>query len=97
MLWRAWQEGRAKGGSAGVDGVQREDVERQGVADFLPGIAEDLRAGTDTPQPVRRGYIPKPDGRHRPLGIPTGRDRVVQQASTIVIEPLFEANFQDPS
>ena len=97
MLWRAWREVRAKGGSAGIDEVQRDDVERQGVTAFLQALAQDRRAGSDRPQPVRRVYIPKPDGRQRPLGIPTVRDRVVQQACKIVIEPLFEANFQDTS
>lgn len=97
MLWRAWREVRANGGSAGIDEVQIDDVERQGVTTFLQALEQDLRAGSYRPQPVRRVYIPKPDGRQRPLGIPTVRDRVVQQACKIVIEPLFEANFQDTS
>jgi len=97
MRWRAWPEGRAHGGSAGVDGLSLEAVERQGVAEFLPTIAQDWRTGSDNPQPVRRGYIPKPDGRQRPRGLPTGRDRVVQQACKVVIEPLVEATFQDHS
>ena len=97
VLWRAWDEVKANGGSAGVDGVSLEEVERQGVALFLEAIAGDLKAGRYKPQPVLRVYIPKPDGRQRPLGIPTVRDRVVQQACRIVIEPIFEANFQDHS
>jgi RNA-directed DNA polymerase len=97
VLWRAWQEVRENGGSAGVDGVTIEEVERQGVGEFLDGIRQDLMAGRYRPQPVLRGYVPKPDGGQRPLGIPTVRDRVVQQACKIVIEPLFEANFQDSS
>jgi group II intron reverse transcriptase/maturase len=88
---------RANGGSAGVDGVSLEDVESQGILTFLTEIAEDLKAGRYRPKPVLRVYIPKPDGRKRPLGIPTVRDRVVQQACRIVIEPIFEANFQDNS
>jgi RNA-directed DNA polymerase len=92
MLWRAWREVRANGGSAGIDEVQRDDVERPGVTTFLQALAQDLRAGSDRPQPVRRVYSPKPDGRQRPLGMPTVRDRVVQQACKIVIEPLVEAN-----
>jgi RNA-directed DNA polymerase len=70
VLWRAWEEVKANGGSAGVDGVSLEEVERQGAALFLEAIAEDLKAGRYKPQPVLRVYIPKPDGRQRPLGIP---------------------------
>jgi hypothetical protein len=88
---------KANGGSAGVDGVSLEEVERQGVAPFLEVLAADLKAGKYHPQPVLRVYIPKPDGRQRPLGIPTVRDRIVQQACRIVIEPVFEANFQNQS
>jgi RNA-directed DNA polymerase len=97
MLWRAWREVRAHGGRAGVDGVRREDVEPQGVAAFLQALAQDLRAGSYRPQPVLRVYSPKPDGRQRPLGIPTVRDRVGQQAGKIVIEPIVEANCQHTS
>lgn len=67
------------------------------MAEFLQGIAQDLRAGSDRPQPVLRVSLPKPDGRQRPLGIPPVRDRVVQQACKLVIEPRFEANCQDHS
>ena len=97
ILWRAWEEVRRNGGSAGVDGVTIEEVEREGVERFLDQIAQDLKAGKYRPQPVRRVYIPKSDGRQRPLGIPAVRDRVVQQACKIVIEPVFEANFRDNS
>lgn len=97
MLWRAWQEVRAHGGAAGVDGMTSEEVERHGVHQFLEQSREDLMARTYRPQPVLRGYLPKPDGGQRPLGIPTVRDRVVQQACKLVIEPIFEANFHDTS
>jgi RNA-directed DNA polymerase len=97
ILRQAWEEVRRNGGSAGEDGVSIEDVEREGVGQFLDQITQDLKAGTYRPKPVLRVYIPKPDGRQRPLGIPTVRDRVVQQACKLVIEPIFEANFQDSS
>lgn len=97
VLWRAWEEVKANGGSAGVDGVSLEEVERQGAALYLEAIAGDLKAGRYKPQPVLCVYMPKPDGRQRPLGIPTVRDRIVQQACWIVVEPVFEASFQNQS
>jgi group II intron reverse transcriptase/maturase len=97
ILRQAWEEVRRNGGSAGQDGVTIEDVEREEVIQFLGQIEQDLKAGTYRPSPVLRVYIPKADGRQRPLGIPTVRDRVVQQACKIVIEPIFEANFRDNS
>lgn len=97
ILKQAWEEVRRNGGSAGQDGVTIEDVEREGVEQFLGQIEQDLKTGTYRPKPVLRVYIPKADGRQRPLGIPTVRDRVVQQACKMVIEPIFEANFQDNS
>lgn len=96
-LWRAWEEVRKNGGSAGVDGETIEDVIRQGEEAFLEQISQELRTGRYRPQAVLRIYIPKSDGRQRALGIPTVRDRVVQQACKIVIEPIFEANFRDCS
>ena len=96
ILWRAWNEVRRNGGSAGIDGVTIEDVEREGVEGFLGQIEQDLKARKYRPQPVRRVYIPKSSdpAKLRPLGIPAIRDRVVQQACKIVIEPIFEANFR---
>jgi len=93
ILSQAWEEVRRNGGSAGEDGVSIEDVEREGVEQFLCQIAQDLKAGRYRPQSVLRVYIPKADGKQRPLGIPTVRDRVVQQACKLVVEPIFEANF----
>jgi len=97
ILRQAWEEVRRNGGSAGIDGVTIEDVEREGVEQFLNQIEQDLKAGRYRPKPVLRVYIPKADGRQRPLGIPTVCDRVVQQACKMVIEPIFEANFCDNS
>jgi len=97
ILWRAWKEVKAKKGSAGVDDQTIQDIEWQGVKDFLNKLAAELREGVYRPKPVKRIFIPKSDGRQRPLGIPCVRDRIVQQATKIVIEPLFEANFQNCS
>jgi group II intron reverse transcriptase/maturase len=85
---------KKNGGDGGIDGVRIEDVEALDIAVYLAGIAEDLRTGTYRPRPVKRVYIPKADGRKRPLGIPTVRDRIVQQACKLVTEPLFEALFE---
>jgi retron-type reverse transcriptase len=80
ILSQVWEEVRRNGGSAGEDGVTIEDVEREGEEQFLSQIARDLKAGSYRPSPVVWVYIPKADGKQRPLGIPTVRDRVVQQA-----------------
>jgi len=93
VLWEAWSRVRANGGAAGVDKETFDDIEREGVEAFLTGIAETLKANRYRPLPVRRRYIPKGDGKQRPLGIPTIRDRVVQMATKIIIEPIFEADF----
>jgi group II intron reverse transcriptase/maturase len=97
VLWRAWTEVRANGGEPGIDGISIADIEKSGVSGLLEGITADLKGKRYRPKPVRRVYIPKPDGKQRPLGIPTVRDRVIQQACRIVIEPVFEALFEDCS
>ena len=93
VLWMAWDRVRANRGAAGVDKMTLEAVEGYGVARILEELAADLRAGVYRPAPVRRVEIPKPDGRLRPLGIPTVRDRVAQQAAKLILEPIFEADF----
>ena len=85
VLWRAWKEVRANKGSAGMDGITFEMIEEYGVEEYLLDIQEDLQNKQYRPKPVKRVYIPKPDGKQRPLGIPTIRDRIVQQACKIVI------------
>ena len=97
ILWRAWKEVRENKGSAGIDDITFEMIEEYGIEEYLLDIQEDLRNKKYRPKPVKRVYIPKADGKQRPLGIPTIRDRIVQQACKIVIEPVFEANFLDSS
>ena len=97
ILWEAWRRVRANKGSAGVDGETLSDIEKQGESYFLQECHRILKEGHYKPQPVRRHYIPKKDGKQRPLGIPTVQDRVIQMATKLVMEPIFEADFQESS
>ena len=97
VLSKAWERVKSNKGASGIDGQTFEDIEQQGVGQFLKGIQQELKAKTYRPQPARRVYIPKPDGTKRLLSIPTIKDRVVQTALKLVIEPIFEAGFEDCS
>ncbi len=94
ILEEAWKRVKQNGGAGGIDKVSIDDVKAYGEEKLLDEIAEDLRAEKYRCKPVRRTYIPKQDGRKRALGIPTIKDRIVQMAAKIVIEPVFEADFQ---
>ncbi len=98
VLWEAWERVRVNRGAAGVDRVTLAFVQEEyGVHRLLGELQAGLREGTYRPAPARRVDIPKPDGSKRPLGIPTVRDRVAQQAAKIVLEPVFEAGFLSSS
>jgi RNA-directed DNA polymerase len=93
VLWEAWRRVKKNRGAAGIDAMTLAEVEQAGVEAFVEDLGARLRAGTYRPVAVRRRYIPKADGKQRPLGIPTVRDRVAQMAATLVLEPIFEADF----
>jgi len=95
ILRHAYALARANAGAPGTDGMTFAAVEASGLERWLAGLREELVSKTYRPDPVRRVSIPKPDGGERPLGIPTIRDRVVQTAAKLVLEPIFEADFED--
>src|SRR5262249_14775912 len=97
VLATAWREVTSNAGAAGVDGQTIEQIEQHGVEAFLSELATEVREGRYRPHAVRRAWIPKADGRQRGLGIPAVRDRVVQAAAKVVLEPIFEADFRDCS
>ena len=97
VLQEAWRRVKKNRGAAGVDALTLAAVEHYGVERLLQELGDALQTGTYRPQPVLRRYIPKADGRQRPLGIPTVRDRIAQMAATLVLEPIFEADFRASS
>jgi len=97
VLMEAWRRVKSNGGAAGVDEESLVAIEARGVEEFVRELHDELRSGKYRPRPVRRQYIPKRDGGQRPLGIPTVRDRVVQAAAKLVLEPIFEADFKASS
>jgi group II intron reverse transcriptase/maturase len=94
VLEFAYECCKANGGAAGADGQTFGDIEEYGVERWLDELAEELKNRTYRPGPVRRVYIPKPDGKQRPLGVPTIRDRTVETAAVLVLDPIFEADLQ---
>jgi RNA-directed DNA polymerase len=97
VLYEAWNQVRRNQGAAGVDAQTIAAIEQHGVESFLEAIQVELHENEYQPQAVLRRYIPKADGKQRPLGIPTVRDRVVQAAAKLILEPIFEVGFKDGS
>ena len=94
VLAFAYERCKANGGAAGVDGQTFEDIEAYGRERWLDELAQELKSRTYQPLPVRRVYIPKPDGKQRPLGVPAIRDRAAEMAAVLVLEPIFESDLQ---
>ena len=97
LLREAYRLAKANDGAPGIDGKDFEDIEREGLEGFLEGIRQELLERTYRPLPNRRVEIPKGNGKTRTLGIPTIKDRVVQGALKLILEPIFEADFKDCS
>ena len=94
ILAFAYQCCKANGGAAGVDGQRFEDIETYGVERWLDELVQELKSRTYQPLPVGRVYIPKPDGKQRPLGVPAIRERTAEMAAVLVLEPIFEVDLQ---
>jgi len=97
ILREAWKVVKQNGGSPGIDGVTIEDVERYGVEKYLTELGEELRTQQYRPQAVKRVMVPKANGGERPLGIPVVKDRIAQTACKMILEPIFEADFEESS
>lgn len=97
LLREAWIRVKSNGGAAGYDKVKISDIVHSGVDEYLLAIARELKTETYKAQPILRVYIPKSNGKLRPLGIPTVKDRIVQMCCKLVVEPIFEADFEDCS
>lgn len=97
MLREAWKSVKRNGGSPGVDGITLENVEEYGIESYLKELGEEIRRQTYKPQAVKRKMIDKADGGKRPLGIPTVRDRIAQTVCKMILEPIFEADFEECS
>jgi RNA-directed DNA polymerase len=97
ILKEAWKQVKANKGAEGIDGISLSDIEIYGVEKLLDEIRQELQTLSYHPKPVKRVFIPKDDGKKRPLGIPIIKDRIIQAAAKIIIEPIFEADFKECS
>lgn len=97
ILEEAYRRAKTNGGTSGIDGETFEDIEKQGRTEYLAILQKELKEGQYKPKPVKRVYIPKRNGKERPIGIPTIRDRIVQTSFLMILEPIFEADFAESS